>query len=229
MDMFALTLLFATAASASAALSSTDPAVNVQPITTKVTYADGRTETQAGLGFVVGQRFVTVNHNIAPRNPREMVEARTTYLNSIAVDPIFTNPDHDIAVFDIPYELCEEWCEPEFAVNGNIAVDVPINWPDPGNESWSAATAKELIVKGLNTARFGSCQDDLVIQVDAQFFPGSSGGPVVNEETGKAIGVVQGSFAYSDGHTAGYYKPLKCVVEMMGTVIHNRTHLAHLN
>ena len=192
------------------------PTVNVQTISTEITYRDGKIETQQGLGFVVGRQFVTVNHNIAPRRSSIGVKMRRTYLNSLLVHPVFTHPAHDIAVFDIPPELCPAWCDADGGTTGARSAAREISWPSPGNEVWSTAMAKEVVIKGPQTAMFGSCRDNVVIEVDAPFYSGSSGGPVVDNRSGEAIGVVQGSFAYDDGRAFGYFKPLRCVYELMG-------------
>lgn len=202
--------IFLTASSA-----GSHPPVNVQPITTQITYQSGKTESQKGLGFIAGRLFVTVNHNIAPRLGDHEVDSRTIFLGQHRVEPSFVHAAHDIAVFEIPAELCNRWCGETSAAPTN-ALSGGVNWPDPGNRSWSGAVVKDLIVKGPQTSEFGSCRDDLVVEVDAPFYPGSSGGPVIDRDSGEAIGVVQGSFTYEGGRTFGYFKPLHCVFELMG-------------
>lgn len=210
-----------------AAYGLSTPDVNVQPITTEVAYNNGKAESQKGLGFVIGRQFVTVYHNISPRLSDDLVRSQATYLGGFPVDPVFVNSDHDIAVFDIPTELCARWCDSADPQRSQPLVGARIRWPSPGNKSWSVAFAKELIVKGPQIVEFGSCNDNLVVEADAPFYPGSSGGPVIDSLTGEAIGVVQGSFTYADGRTQGYFKPLHCVFEMMGAAVAGRTHLAY--
>jgi hypothetical protein len=208
--LLALITVFATG------LANSPLELPVHPIVTEFSYADGHTTTQRGLGFVVDQRFITVYHNIEPPHAQAPLVATSIELDGYVVQPAYINPAHDIAVFELPAELCRRWCANEYyGIHEVPPAATAITWPAPKARSWSQAHVGGLVVKGERTQPFGSCQDNMVFSVDAPFIPGSSGGPVVDQNSGLPIGVVQGSFTYASGETKGYFKPLRCVYELM--------------
>ena len=80
----------------------------VRPITTTVSFADGGLQRNRGNGFVIGQRFYTAYHNI--QSPAGTIVHQHTEIGGFRVQPSAVDVEHDLAVFELPRDLCRSWC-----------------------------------------------------------------------------------------------------------------------
>ncbi|MEM7218161.1 MAG: serine protease [Pseudomonadota bacterium] len=196
----------------------------VHPISTHARYADGSFEVRVGTGFVYDDRFFTVFHNIDL--PRAVT--REIRLGGIAVEPSVIDPAHDLAIFELPGELCERWCASGSAAASREQSLRPshaqrIAWlgaSEPHRTGdWNEGRVLEVIYKDYREdARANACDSGIVISVDQPFVPGSSGGPVWDLDNGRVLGVIQGSFLRETGALVGYYKPLPCVTRLLNPI-----------
>lgn len=175
-------------------------------ITTEVQYANGTTVVQKGKGFVYGDVFVTVHHNIVGQSEIEIVHSQS-FLEGEPIDATMVDRENDLALFDLPDALCETWCNHEVTspVDNDVLVDQSITWSrstaaapthsSPANSSatnlWSQARVLGPVLKGAPQHPGEPCADNLVIEVDAPFYPGSSGGPVLDDETGDIVSTLR--------------------------------------
>ena len=207
--------------SVSAGYPAQDNERNVHHIRTSTRYADGSREVRHGTGFVVGNRFVTVYHNVDVHRGRGSFQRRIE-LGGMVVEPAIVDAPNDIAIFNVPEELCATWCNDR--VPARISVELqraqPIGWfefvaPD-SNREWRQARVLEVMFKNYRGSDAPTvCDSDVVIAVDKPFYPGSSGGPVWDLASNRLLGMVQGSFVRESGEQVGYYKPLACVLSLM--------------
>ncbi|GEM_PF-7024595 len=190
----------------------------VYPITTVTKFVGGQEERNRGSGFVVGNRFFTVNHNLTTAFPSLRVKS-TVFIDGMSVpQPILADKVHDVAVFELPEKLCARHCndkEVDFAPN--LTVSKKVYWLRKFENEF---TLKEARI--LSTVAFGDskhktdlgCKNNTVVLVDQPFIPGSSGSPIMDAETGKIIGVIQGSVDEGE-KSKGYFKPINCVLAML--------------
>jgi len=188
----------------------------VKPITTTIRYADGGQQRNQGAGFVVGTRFYTAFHNIqaAP----QQVLTRRIVIGTVSVEPFAIDVEHDLAVFEVPPELCDRWCN-DLAIDRFQPTDTAaVAWIrlDGDSQLWKQGQVTNVAFKApLATDTIGGCEDNLVVEVDKPFIPGSSGGPVFDATSGAIVGIIQGSFTTMNGRVSGYYKPLQCVASRL--------------
>ncbi len=190
----------------------------VQPITTVTEFVGGQQERNRGSGFVVGNRFFTVNHNLTTAFPSLRVKS-TSFIDGMSVsNPIFSNEEQDVAVFDLPDRLCIKYCN-------NTEVEFIPDFSRERKVYWLRKFEDDFILKEANilgsvtfssitTPAELSCDDKSVVLVDQPFIAGSSGSPIMDAESGKIIGVIQGSID-KDDDSKGYFKPINCVFAML--------------
>ncbi len=184
----------------------------VQPVTTVIEFVDGHMERNVGSGFIAGHQYYTVNHNLVSRAPMS-VARKTTRLDGIVISPSRVQPFHDLAVFDLPDELCSRHCN-EFSLSGDVPIEPGqrVQWlrKFDGESTLKSGTVLNYALLGTVPADSWSCAANLIVEVDAPFIPGSSGAPVIDANSGRIIGMVQGSLA-RDGVETGYFKPADCI------------------
>ncbi len=190
----------------------------VQPITTVTEFIGGQQERNRGSGFVVGNRFFTVHHNLTTSFPSLRVKS-TSFIDGMSVtQPVFFNKEQDVAVFDLSDRLCVKHCN-------KTEVDYSPNLKKARKVYWLRKFQEDFILKEariVGAVTFGdthkpaglSCGSQSVVLVDQPFIPGSSGSPLMDAETGKIIGVIQGSVD-ENGNSKGYFKPINCVLAML--------------
>lgn len=185
----------------------------VQPITTTIVYSNGEEQRNRGNGFVIGDRFYTAYHNIQPA--AQEIDFYRVELGGLSVQPLVVDIDHDLAAFEIPRALCLAWCNDlEFDLISPEAVEA-VSWIrlEHGAQVWKRARVSNLAFKAdLAGAAVGDCEDNLIVEIDQPFVPGSSGGPVFDATSGAIVGLIQGSFESRHGRVTGYYKPAQCVL-----------------
>ena len=193
----------------------------VHHIRTSTQYADGTKEVRHGTGFVVGHQFFTVFHNIDVLKNHGSFK-RQIHLGGVVVEPRLVDERNDIAIFDLPTQLCNRWCndsDPR-AMPQDLSHEQPIGWFEfvslDEERQWRQAHIVEVMFKNFRSDQgFGACESDVVITVDQPFYPGSSGGPVWDLASNRLLGMVQGSFVRESGEQVGYYKPFSCVQSLL--------------
>ena len=213
--------LSAEVSSARVALKAVGDESAVHHIRTRTNYATGYSEVRHGTGFVVGRRFITVFHNIDVL-PKQGSWTREIQLGGVIVEPAIVDALNDIAVFDVPEELCPSWCnQRELAsIGADLERSQRIGWyefvsPQDARQ-WRQARIIEVMFKNhRGRAADTACDSDVVIAVDRPFYPGSSGGPVWDLASNRLLGMVQGSFVRESGQQVGYYKPFSCVQSLI--------------
>lgn len=205
-----------TAFAASRSVQRNSLADIVQLVKTRTEFSDRSVEFNVGSGFVVGRYFITVYHNLLASRSRFV--RQTVSVDGVPLSPIFIDKNQDIAVFELPDELCRRYCNQlRVAVAPSFERGRPVYWLRKVEAKWEL---KESTI--LNLAVFDRmqsdvepggpfrCSDNLVVEVEEPFVPGSSGAPVVDALTGQIIGVIQGSFE-SNNERTGFFKPIHCV------------------
>ena len=190
----------------------------VQSITTVTEFIGGQEERNRGSGFVVGNRFFTVHHNLTTSFPSLRVKS-TSFIDGVSVTrPVFSNEEQDVAVFELSDRLCAKHCnKTEVSYSPNLNPSRKVYWLRKFQEDFILKEAKILggVTFGdVNTPSEQTCGSSSVVLVDQPFIPGSSGSPLMDAETGKIIGVIQGSVDES-GVSKGYFKPINCVLAML--------------
>ncbi len=187
----------------------------VRPISTVTEYSDGHVEYNDGSGFVAGSRFLTVNHNLEPSEDDGVVR-RTSFMDGVAIKPLFGDATEDLAVFDIPLELCNSECN-------DILLDTNVQLERGEHLFWirkfgAELTQKEATVLGYAwigdppaASGIDECPGNLIVQVDQPFEQGTSGSPIVAVNSGKIVGIIQGTLIDRDGSQSGFFKPLNCL------------------
>ena len=190
----------------------------VQSITTVTEFIGGQQERNRGSGFVVGNRFFTVHHNLTTSFPELRIKS-TSFIDDMEVaQPVFSNEEHDVAVFDLPEKLCARHCNStEVAYTPNLKRSRKVYWLRKFQQDF---ILKEATIEGgvtfgdAHTSIESNCGSNSVVLVDQPFIPGSSGSPIMDAESGKIIGLIQGSID-EDGVSKGYFKPINCVLSML--------------
>lgn len=186
----------------------------VHRVTTTIVYANGGRQKNEGSGFVVGEKFYTAYHNI--QTALHTVADYQIEIGGVVVEPLAVDHEQDLAVFDVPAEICKSWCnELEPAVDRNFDVQ-EVTWLafDGDGMVWRKGRFRNTAFKSAATEpQHDECANNLVVEIDQPFVPGTSGGPVFESATGTIVGLIQGSFETLDQQTTGYYKPMKCVLE----------------
>jgi len=191
----------------------------VQSITTVTKFIGGQEEHNRGSGFVVGNRFFTVNHNLTTSFPSLRVKS-TSFINGMSVTkPIFADKEQDVAVFELPDKLCARYCnnDTEMAYVPDLSASRKVYWLRKFQDDFILKEARivgNVTFGHANQPAELSCRNNSVVLVDQPFIPGSSGSPVMDAESGKIIGVIQGSVDEDSG-SQGYFKPINCVIAMV--------------
>lgn len=196
----------------------------VQPITTVTEYPDGRKEVNTGSGFIVGRRYFTVQHNLTSITPSASGR-KTIYLDGIPLTPSYADAEYDVAVFELPDDLCERYCNHvSFGTMPELQQDRKVYWLRKFQDEFVFKKGKVLNYAFMGEAPDSSdpygmqgCNANLIVEVDTPFIPGSSGAPVLDTATGQIIGIIQGSFESASGRS-GYFKPIHCVVPFVAPV-----------
>lgn len=188
----------------------------VQLVKTKTEFADRSVEFNVGSGFVVGRYFITVYHNLLASRSRFV--RQTVSVDGIALSPIFVDENQDIAVFELSEELCRRYCNQlRVAVAPSFERGRPVYWVRKIEANWELKESTILNLAVFDRMQSGvepgspfRCSDNLVVEVEEPFIPGSSGAPVVDALTGQIVGIIQGSFETDDQRT-GFFKPIHCL------------------
>lgn len=188
----------------------------VQLVKTKTEFADRSIEYNIGSGFVVGSYLITVYHNLLASRSRFI--RQTVSVDGVELSPIFIDENQDIAVFELGGELCRRYCnELRVAAEPSFERGRPVYWVRKVEAQWELKQGTILNLAVFDRTQSGGkpdspfrCTDNLVVEVDEPFVPGSSGAPVVDALTGQIIGVIQGSFE-SNNERTGFFKPIHCV------------------
>lgn len=188
----------------------------VRLVKTETEFADHSIESNVGSGFVVGKYFLTVYHNLLAS--RDGYVRQTISVDGLPLSPVFVDAYQDIAVFELSGELCRRYCN-ELRIDAAPTLEHgrPIYWVRKREAKWELMESTMLnlavfdrIESGVDAKDPYRCSDNLVVEVEEPFVPGSSGAPVVDAVTGRIIGIIQGSFE-SDNQRTGYFKPIHCV------------------
>jgi Trypsin-like peptidase domain len=196
----------------------------IQPITTVIEFPDGRRTLKVGSGFIIGRHYITVHHNLASVSSTASAR-KTVYLDGIPLTPSYTHAEHDIAVFDLPEELCERYCnEMSIGTMPKLTRDQQIYWLRKVQDEFMVQEGRVLNYAFIGDPSGSSdpygmqgCKANLIVEVDTPFRPGSSGAPVLDTATGRIIGIIQGSLEHAAGHS-GYFKPIHCVASLVGSL-----------
>lgn len=190
----------------------------VLPITTEIGYDDGAVEVNEGTGFVVGYRFYTVYHNISIAAGRTATR-RAIRVAGALVEPMFADPEMDLAVFELPSSLCRSHCNGVSLRAHAVAPGEGVFWLRRLDEQrvWNTGKVQNVSFKSPPIS-IDDCHANMVAEIDSPFVPGTSGGPVLDSRTGEIIGVIQGSFARADGSERGYFKPTACLPYVVASV-----------
>lgn len=192
----------------------------VRSIRTVAELADGSTKAYVGGGFVVGQRYFTVHHNLDVRSPG--VIRTTSYIDGVALRPTRVSRAEDLAVIDLPSALCGRFCnEDRLRSVPKLRSGQEVHWLRklPGEYSWkSARVMGYAFLEGewtpVEEITDRACDQNVIVEVDVPFVSGTSGSPVVDSETGRIVGIVQGSLERSNG-ASGFFKPIECAMRMV--------------
>ncbi len=169
-----------------------------------------------GTGFVVGDKYITLDHVTSlyekeidgPLGPITMPIERLeekTYINDIELTPVIESPETDIAVFQLPKELCQKYCNEGVNISSELYVGLDVFWiGNPGNSGKVLRYGKigridlpaDIPLEGVDSA----------IGLNTYVIPGDSGSPVFNTK-GELLGVVQFSQSFSGG-SLGFFKPI---------------------
>lgn len=190
----------------------------VQPITTVTEFVGGQQEKNRGSGFVVGNRFITVHHNLTTSFPSLRLKS-TSFIDGMSVtEPVFADAQSDVAVFELPDKLCVKHCnQTEVSYAPDLSTGRSVYWLRKFEDEFilkEAAIVKQVAFGNIDETPATSCGGNSVMLVDAPFIPGSSGSPIMDSETGKIIGIIQGSVGEAE-EARGYFKPINCVLAMM--------------
>lgn len=188
----------------------------VQLVRTETEFADRSVEFNVGSGFVVGRYFITVYHNLLASRSRYI--RQTVSVDGVALSPVFVDENQDIAVFELTDELCKRYCnELRVAAAPNYEPGRPVYWVRKIEANWEIKESTILNLAVFDRMQSGvehespfRCSDNLVVEIEKPFVPGSSGAPVVDALTGQIIGIIQGSFETDDERT-GFFKPIHCL------------------
>jgi hypothetical protein len=202
--------------------SSEARASQLQQIRTKTTFRNGRTLVNTGVGFVLGNLFFTVSHNLDPGYRVKHYNTQS-YLAGVPVDAIAVDTTNDLAIIRIPAALCATWCNSLTVPDASsIGLQQKVEWLDEGVPPIGWQQAKVLSITRPQVTRADSptntdCQSGLVVEITQPFPPGTSGTAVWDTQTHKLLGMAQGSYERANGKTSGYFKPLACIIEQLQT------------
>ncbi len=176
---------------------------------------DEETETNEGTGFVIGDKYITLNHVVSyyaqeietPFGslslPIERIEEKT-YIDDIELISIIESQETDIAVFQLPEELCKKYCNEGVPISSQVYVGLEVFWiGNPGNSGKVLRHGKigrtdlpvDTPLEGVEGA----------IGLSTYVIPGDSGSPIFNAK-GELLGVVQFSQSFPQG-SLGFFKP----------------------
>jgi hypothetical protein len=211
----------ATSAGSSSASERSEYARLMRPITAITTFADGTSEVKQGQGFVLGNWLFTVYHTLAPHIKNISPTKREIYVAGTLMTPTYIHAAHDIAIFEMPKALCKPHCRALATLNlPALKPDRQVYWvQDMGGErlvkegrvqhyAWLSEAAP-----AFHAGEEAPCQNNLIVEVDTPFRPGTSGSPVFDANTDAIVGMIQGSLSRANGDT-GYFKPMACLLPL---------------
>ncbi|MEM1434451.1 MAG: serine protease [Pseudomonadota bacterium] len=197
-------------------------------IRTLTAQQDGQVFENRGSGVIIGNYYLTVYHNLDPRpaGHRLGVPRGRSFLGDQRVNPIYSDPSSDVAILPLPAALCAGSCaDPAPATRALPQLNQAVRWylgssgSPSGAEGWRQgrilARTVDAVLSAPRTADDGTrdregCAAGLVYEVDAPFFPGSSGMAVWDEQD-NLLGIAQGSYERADGRITGYFRPWYCI------------------
>jgi hypothetical protein len=196
----------------------------IRPITTITEFRNGKREFLRGNGFVVGRRYFTVHHNLGPAASSAPATMQT-YLDGVPISPSYASAETDVAVFDLPADLCEQHCNDlSFGEMPELERDRRIYWVRTidGTVAFDEGRVRHIALMGNaplapDAGGVQACRGNLIVEVDTPFVTGSSGAPVWDARTGRIIGIIQGNLE-RQGVRSGYFKPISCVVPLVGAI-----------
>lgn len=183
------------------------------------------TYEQEGTGFVVGKKYITLDHVTSKYEVKTVLGPgmtfymginrnkikETTYIDGVALKSIVEDPKTDVAIFDLSKspDLCKRICNEGIETDTDIYIGMPIYWignPDMGGRTFRYGKISRLdIPPNAKKERYADG-----FGINTYTIAGSSGSPVFNTK-GQLIGVIQ---ALNNG--IGYVKPIKDFLQYMG-------------
>lgn len=183
------------------------------------TNMNGAEETRewGGTGFVVGDKYVTLDHVVSLHGdeidtpfgsvdiPVQRREEKT-YIEGVELISIEENPQTDIAVFQLPEELCKKYCNEGVPFCSDIYVGLDVFWignpENTGKIFRSGKVGRTLLPTAASLEGIEGA-----IGLGTYVIPGDSGSPVFNAK-GELLGVIQFSQQSSNG-SLGFFKPIE--------------------
>ncbi len=177
----------------------------------------------SGSGFAFGNHLITALHVL--QGPKyDSVINHYAMVNGRPVQAKTIYPDVDIAVIELPHTTGNDSTALTFAGLQDVYPDQAINWLYPGEgesikKQASVIGFATLAADADNSAGQTGCDDNLVVLTDLPFEQGTSGGPVVDAQSGKILGIIQGTLnettLASGISNPGFFKPIACVAALI--------------
>lgn len=181
---------------------------------------DGNTVSGAGSGFAVGHHLITALHVLQGPDYDAVVD-HYAMLDGRQLQPVASFPQADIAIVQLPSPACSDCESLQFADLHDVYPDQTISWL---SQQANQPTTKQARVIGFATLSSetgdgqSGCADNLVVLTDLPFEQGSSGGPVIDRQSGKILGIIQGSLTQttlaSGVSDPGFFKPIACIADL---------------
>jgi S1-C subfamily serine protease len=182
---------------------------------------DGNIVGGNGSGFAFGDYLITALH-ILQGPDYDGVVNHYAMMNGRPVQATTTYPEVDIAVIETPAARCDN-CEPlTFAGLHDVFPDQPVNWLYRDQNEVEKRQARIVgfatLAADTDNDDQSGCTDNLVVLVDLPFEQGTSGGPVVDAQSGKILGIIQGTLnettLASGVKDPGFFKPIACIAAL---------------
>ncbi|OED42099.1 hypothetical protein AB833_08030 [Chromatiales bacterium (ex Bugula neritina AB1)] len=179
----------------------------VQPVTVMTRMQDGAFQTDHGSGILDGRRLITP---ISVLNRYQDYHARSLLIRGIPVTVEHIDPEYYLAIFNVPDEVCDEWCDVPLNWAGldQIYPGQVVRWQSRSNRSFSATVTAITQTTSLKLPMARRCEGAVLIQTDRPFDPEDAGLPVVDHQTNTLLGIIQSSVE-QDG--SGGFVPMACV------------------
>lgn len=178
---------------------------------------DEETREWGGTGFVVGDKYVTLDHVVSLHEdeidtpfgsldiPVQRREEKT-YIDEVELISIEENQQTDIAVFQLPEELCKKYCNEGVPFGSDIYIGLDVFWiGNPENTGKTFRYGK--IARTSLSVAIPMEGIEGAIGLGTYAIPGDSGSPVFNAK-GELLGVIQFSQQSSSG-SLGFFKPIE--------------------
>ncbi len=182
---------------------------------------DGNIIDGSGSGFAFGDYLITALHILQGPDYDGVVD-HYAMMNGRPIQATSTYPEADIAVIEMPDMACRDCDALSFAGLHDVYPDQPVNWL---YQDENGSVKKQASVVGFatlasdgNDNEQSGCADNLVVLVDLPFEQGTSGGPVVDPQSGKILGIIQGTLnettLASGVRDPGFFKPIACIAAL---------------